>query len=57
MEESKNQTVKVFVIIFLLILTLPLFYMLFARVLLPMAWDEPQFKQEQNQSTEAPATE
>lgn len=43
MKQPKNPRVQVFVIVALLILTLPLFYLLVSRVLLPLEWNEPQF--------------
>jgi hypothetical protein len=40
MQEQKKTMMQTLVIIFLLILTLPLFYLLFAKVLLPLEWKE-----------------
>lgn len=40
MKEQKKTIVQACVIGFLMILTLPLFYLLFTKVLLPLAWKE-----------------
>lgn len=45
MGQQKKTLVQVCVIAVLLILTLPFIYMLVSRVLLPMEWNEPQFKE------------
>ena len=44
MTERKKNIVQALVIGVLLLFTLPLMYMLFSRVLLPLEWDEPQFE-------------
>ncbi len=43
MQQQKTSKIKVLTLIVLLALTLPLFYMLVSRVLLPLEWNEPQF--------------
>ena len=52
MTERKKAIVQTMVIGFLLVLTLPLFYLLFSRVLLPWAWKEDAFREEQQQQEE-----
>ncbi len=44
MKQQKNSRMQLIVIIAFLILTLPAFYLLVSRVLLPLEWNEPQFK-------------
>jgi len=44
MTQQKNSTAKMALLICALILSLPLFYFLVAKVLLPLEWNEPQFK-------------
>jgi len=51
MTEQKSSTIKMLMVVGVLILTLPLFYFLVAKVLLPLEWDEPQF---QNDTQEQP---
>lgn len=48
MDERKKTILQAIVIGFLLLLTLPLFYLLMSRVLLPLGWNEPQFEQEEH---------
>lgn len=44
-DQQKTSTTKIAIIIVLLALTLPLTYMLFARVILPLLWDEQNFSE------------
>jgi len=44
MDKTEKSKLQLLLIVFLLILTLPVFYLLVSRVLLPMVWDEPQFQ-------------
>ena len=43
MNTSNKNVLPTLAILFLMILALPLLYLLVSRVLLPMAWNEPQF--------------
>lgn len=47
MNEQRKSVVQALVIGLLLVLSLPLFYLLFAKVLIPMAWNEDSLKLEE----------
>jgi hypothetical protein len=44
-EQQKSSITRLVIVIILLVLTLPITYMLFARVILPLVWDEQQFNE------------
>lgn len=50
MKEQKTGLAQIIFVVFLLILTLPLFYLLFTKVLLPMTWKEETFEKKDSVS-------
>lgn len=50
MDEQKKNWIQVIVIVALLVMTLPLFYLLVSRVLLPLEWDESQWTESVSES-------
>lgn len=51
MAQQNRNHVPLVVLGFLLVLTIPLLYVLVARVLLPVEWDEPQYKEPLGETT------